>query len=113
VSKERARRRAEREAARAARIAAGERRRSRAARRRALLPGVPRLPPSRGRPEGRLRQRRRAQNGVVVVLFLLVQVVAWLLTSDWWLRLAVLVVSVLALPVLVTLVLDRRGVRGA
>lgn len=110
MSKERARRRAEREAARAARIAAAERRSSRVARRRALLPGVPgRGLFRRRRPEGRLAQRRRAQNGVVAALFLLVQVVAWLLTPDWWVRLAVLVPSVLALPVLVTLVLDRRG----
>jgi hypothetical protein len=31
-----------------------------------------------------------------------------LLSSDWWVRFGVLAVSVLALPVLVTLTLDRR-----
>jgi uncharacterized membrane protein len=63
----------------------------------------------RGRPlttrQARLRRRRRAVAAAVVA----VQVVTWLLTPDWGVRLGVLVLSVFATPVLVTLLFDRRS----
>jgi hypothetical protein len=49
------------------------------------------------------------QNAVILGLFLLSQTLAWLLTDDPWLRLTAALLAVLALPVLVTLVLDRRS----
>lgn len=112
MSKERARRRAEREqerartsAERSRRLAAAQRRRARRERLISRLPRVRR----RSRPQSALAARRRTRRAVVLVLFVAVQVLAWLLTADWWHRLAVLAVSVLALPVLVTLVYDRRS----
>lgn len=45
----------------------------------------------------------------MVVVFVVVQVLTWLLSGDWYLRLGVLLVSALAVPVLVTLILDRRS----
>ncbi|MER5422092.1 hypothetical protein [Streptosporangium roseum] len=56
-----------------------------------------------------MARRRRAQNGLVAVLFLIVQVIAWLLWSSWTARLGVLVLSVLFVPLFVTLVFDRRS----
>jgi Flp pilus assembly protein TadB len=114
VSRDRARRRAAREqqraqlvAERARRVAAEQRRR---ARRERLLGWVPK-PSRRPRPASVLASRRRTRRAVVVLAFAAVQVLTWLLTADWWHRVAVLAVSVLALPVLVTLVYDRRSAR--
>ncbi|MDP9395898.1 MAG: hypothetical protein M3Q27_17250, partial [Actinomycetota bacterium] len=59
--------------------------------------------------QGRLARRRRLQDGGVAVLFLVVQTVVWLLTDDWQLRLFAAVVGLLAVPVLVTVVFDRRS----
>ncbi|MFD0889268.1 hypothetical protein ACFQ08_32440, partial [Streptosporangium algeriense] len=72
----------------------------------ALLPGRPvRVAAQRGIKA----RRRRAQNGVVAVLFLIVQVIAWLLWSSWAARFGVFVISVLLVPLFVTLVFDRRS----
>jgi hypothetical protein len=46
---------------------------------------------------------------VILGLYLLVQLVVWLLTDDPWVRAASALLGVLALPVLVTLTLDRRS----
>ncbi|MCW2905082.1 MAG: hypothetical protein JWO67_7347 [Streptosporangiaceae bacterium] len=54
-------------------------------------------------------RRRRSQNAAVLVIFLLVQTAAWLLLPTWSGRFAVLVVSVLVVPVAVTLAFDRRS----
>jgi hypothetical protein len=54
-------------------------------------------------------RRRRTENGVLAVLWFLVQVLAWLLLDGWMARFGVFVVSLLLIPVLVTVVFDRRS----
>jgi hypothetical protein len=112
VSKERARRRAEREAvaARAAEVRAV--RLKRAAKRLGLLDRLRRLVPipvRHRRQSGVLARRRRAQNGGVFLVFLAVQCLGWLLCSTWTARLAVLGLSIFLVPVVVTLAFDRRS----
>lgn len=110
MSKERQRRRAEREAERARAAAESARRDARLARRRARITRVARLVPRRsGRPGGLLARRRREQNAIVAIVFLLVQVVAWMSLPSWTGRLAVLVLSVFLVPVFITLAFDRRS----
>ncbi|MFC4059922.1 hypothetical protein ACFOWE_16575 [Planomonospora corallina] len=117
MSRERARRRAEREAEQARQAALRAERRARSARRRErldrLTAPVAAVLPRRGvriaGQRGILARRRRAQNGVVAVLFLIVQVIAWLLVSSWAARFGVLVLSLLLVPVLVTVAFDRRS----
>ena len=108
MSKERARRRAERqrEAAvlAAARAAEAERKERRDARMRAV---TSRLPRRRSRPTGLLAERRRRQNGALLALLLAANVLVWVFSDDWALRLAALVVSVLAAPVLHTMLFRR------
>jgi hypothetical protein len=113
MSKERARRRAEREAEQArqaVRVAEREarlvRRRQRVGKVTALLPGRPVRIASQG---GIIARRRRAQNAGVVVLFLIVQTIVWLLWSSWSARFGALILSLLFVPLLVTLVFDRRS----
>lgn len=109
MSKERARRRAERQAA-ATRAQAEAARRDRArvelrrrrlARRAAVRRLVPRLP---GRGYSR---RTREQRVSMVMVIVSVGVLAWLLFDSWTLRVAVLVVTLMATPVLATAVLGR------
>jgi hypothetical protein len=110
VSKERARRRAEREAvaARAEKVRAV--RLARAAGRRRLFGRLRGLAPARQRrPGGVLARRRRAQNGGVFLVFLVVQCLAWLLCETWTARLAVFGLSIFLVPVVVTLAFDRRS----
>ncbi|MEV4297191.1 hypothetical protein [Microbispora rosea] len=127
MSKERARRRAEREAERERLAAAQAEREARAARRRetrerfvgpvagavagvvgAVLPR-PARPVRVARQRGFLARRRRTENAVVAVLWFLVQVLAWILLDSWMARLGVFLGSILLLPVLVTIVFDRRS----
>jgi Flp pilus assembly protein TadB len=114
MSKERARRRAEREreaaVLAAARAAEAERRERREARRHALTGRLPRSAARRGRPGGVLAQRRRRENGALLAALLAVNVLVWVVSGDWALRLAALVVSLLAAPVLHTM-LFRRSTR--
>src|SRR3954451_24913597 len=115
MSKERARRRAEREreaairaAARAAQQARRERRSARArVARRVTLDRMPRLAPA-GRPAGTLAHRRRVQTWVLIAVLVGMNVVVWWARPAWGSRFAALVVSILAAPVLVTLLLPRR-----
>jgi hypothetical protein len=112
VSKERARRRAEREAVAARAEKVRTVRLERAARRRALLARLRRLVPApvrHRRQGGVLARRRRAQNGGVFLVFLAVQCLAWLLCSTWTARLAVFGLSIFLVPVVVTLAFDRRS----
>ncbi|MEU9885727.1 hypothetical protein AB0M95_12075 [Sphaerisporangium sp. NPDC051017] len=117
MSKERARRRAEREAEHARQAAARAEREARLARRRArwnrLTGRVPRPIRPRlirvARQGGLIARRHRAQNAVVAVLFVLVQALAWILLDGWAARAGVLVLSLLLVPVLVTVVFDRRS----
>ena len=108
MSKERARRRAEREqevAARAAaRAAEAERRERRDARKRAITSRLPKPPK---RPTGLLAQRRRRQNGALMAGLLAVNVLVWIFFGEWDVRLAAFVVSVLAAPVVHTMLFRR------
>ncbi|MFF4614609.1 hypothetical protein [Nonomuraea jabiensis] len=108
MSKERARRRAEREAERARAIRANEERQARRARRRALLARLTPRPVRFYRQGGLIARRRRAQNIVVALGFLFVQAIVWLVWGSIPLSLAVLVFSTLLVPVVVTLAFDRR-----
>jgi hypothetical protein len=108
VSKERARRRAkrQREAAvlAAARAADAERRERRDARVRAVTARLPRPPK---RPTGLLAQRRRRQNGVLLAVLAAGNVLVWVFVGDWAVRLAAVVLSLLAAPVLHTMLFRR------
>src|SRR4051812_49001783 len=108
MSKARAQRRAEREreaaVVAAARAAEAERRGRRDARWQAL---TSRLPRRRRQPGGILAQRRRRQTGALVVVLVVLNLVVWLMSPDWGLRLGVLVVTVLCAPVLNTLLFRR------
>lgn len=114
MSKERAQRRAEREREAAIRTAAraaeAERQERRAARTRALkrhtTDRLPRLRPV-GRDTGALARRRRIQRGLLVALLLALNVLVWVVRPDWEARLAALVVSLLAFPVLQLLLVRR------
>ena len=114
MSKERAQRRAEREREAAIRTAAraaeAERQERRAARTRALkrhtTDRLPRLRPV-GRDTGALARRRRIQRGLLVALLLALNVLVWVVRPDWEARLAALVVSLLAFPVLQVLLVRR------
>ncbi len=116
MSKERARRRAEREheaalkaAARAAEQERRERRAARAdaVRRRDDRPDAAADPHRAGRP-GRWRGAGGCRRSLVLALLVALNVLVWVLRPDWAARLAALVVSVLAAPVLVTLLVPRR-----
>jgi Flp pilus assembly protein TadB len=113
VSKERARRRTEREheaaIRRAARAAQSERRERRRARRRSLhaaTVGRVRPAPS-GRPVGILERRNRQQTTGLVGLLVLLNLVVWVVRGDWPAVLGALVVSALVYPVLKLLLFDR------
>ena len=100
MSKERARRRAEREAE-AARLAeerarAEDVRRRRAARKRAVLGWVPRphLTP------GVVAARKRAEWTATVAILLALNILVWLVQPGWGARIGALVVSLLVAPVL-------------
>jgi Flp pilus assembly protein TadB len=108
VSKERARRRAAREAERQAAIRRNEERQTRAARRRALLTRLAPRPVRIARQGGLLARRRRAQNAVVGLGFVLVQAMVWLVWGSPLVSFGVVVLSLLLIPVVVTLAFDRR-----
>ena len=108
MSKERAQRRAEREreaAVRAAaQAAAAERAERRAARRRALTRW---LPARHSRQTGVLAERRRREAGATVAMILLVNLLVWIFFDDWAARAMAAVVSLLAAPVLHTMLFRR------
>ena len=107
MSKERARRRAEREREAALRAAARQRqaeRRARArARKQALTGWIPRPRPT----PGILAARRRTELLTTVVLLFLVNLLVWLVRPDWAARLGALVVSLVVFPV-IRLLVSRR-----
>jgi Flp pilus assembly protein TadB len=105
VSKERARRRAERVAVLEKTKAARARRVARRQRRRALVRS---LTPQR-RSSGRLYRRSRAQRIGIIVVPVIVAVVTWLLVPDLALRIVLTAMIVLVLPALVVVVLGRRS----
>ncbi len=105
MSKERARRREEREravaAAAAERAAEAERQARREARRSSLTRWLPRT--SSGQ-SGTLAARKRQQKGLVVAFVVAVNVLVWLGTDAWPLRALVLLLSVLVTPIVASLV---------
>jgi Flp pilus assembly protein TadB len=110
VSKERQRRRAAREAEVARAAAVRERKEAKRRRRRervaALTGWLPR-PVKWGTHQGRLADRRRRRQGLLIAAFLVLQVVVFLLSPSWYLRIGVLVLSVLVFPVVSVLVFGR------
>lgn len=108
MSKERARRREEREREAAVRTAArareAERRERRRARTRVLSAWVP---ARHSRQTGVLAERRRRQTGVTLALLVALNVLVWVFVPDLGVRAMVLVVSLLAGPVLHTLMFRR------
>ncbi|MEU4325020.1 hypothetical protein [Nonomuraea dietziae] len=108
MSKERARRRAVREAERERAARLNAERMARRSRRRALAARLTPRPVRFARQGGLLAHRQRAQNGVVALLFVIVQLLTWMLWSSWQASLAVFVLSLLFVPVIVTLAFDRR-----
>ena len=112
-----------------ARTAAEQRRAARRARVEALRSWVPRLSRahtagSNGSPHrgslraggrgrvGRVRNRRpRAERAAVFGAAAAVQVLTWLLTPSWPVRITAVVLTVLALPALTTLTFDRSNNR--
>jgi Flp pilus assembly protein TadB len=105
MSKERARRRAEREAVLAKEKAARARRVARRQSRRAL---VRKLTPRMGR-SGTLHRRSRGERIGIVVVSLALAAMIWLFVPDLALRVVLTTVIVLALPALVVVVLGRRA----
>jgi hypothetical protein len=116
VSKDRARRRAQREAVAALERARRERGRLRRARvrrvRDALLgplaPGGA-LRRRRRTPDSVLLRRKRRQDGVVLAGLAAGHVVLWLLQPSWLWRISALVLTALAWPVLTVMLFDRRS----
>lgn len=118
MSKERRRRRAERQAAEQVAQARQETRHTHTARRRAALEPVTGLlrrlteglrPRRRTRPDSLLAARRRRQNIALVSVLLALNVLLWTQVADPGLRAVAGVLSVIAWPVLVTVVFDRRS----
>ena len=109
MSKERKRRREEREqlAAQAAAVREAEARRL--ARREARVRAVTsRLPQRHSRQTGILAERRRNQLGLTFAVLAAVNVLVFAFSPDWSMRALVLVVSVLAAPVVYTMLFGRR-----
>jgi Flp pilus assembly protein TadB len=105
VSKQRARRRAERLAVLERQKAARSRKVARRAARRRL---VRRLTP-RKRGSGRLYRRTRGQRAGIVLIPLIAAVAIWVLIPDLALRLVLIAMIVLAVPALVVVILGRRS----
>lgn len=99
MSKERAQRRAEREreaaVLAAAKAAESERKERREARRRAL---TSRLPRKRRGQSGTLAERRRTQTRLLVVALIVLNVLVWLSSGDWAVRIGALALTALLGP---------------
>ncbi|MFB9239688.1 hypothetical protein ACFFWC_29855 [Plantactinospora siamensis] len=106
MSKERARRRAARQAELDRQRAVAARRAARRRRTHGVLRRLaPRLPDRR---TGRLRRLTRSQRSGITVVAMATPTLVWLLVDDLALRVVLSLVLLLALPVLVALTLDRR-----
>ena len=108
MSKERAQRRAEREreaaVVAAARAAEAERKERREARLQVI---TARLPKRRRGQSGILAQRRRRQTGATIAMLLALNILVWIVFDDWTIRLCAVIVSLLAAPVLHTMLFRR------
>ena len=113
MSKERAKRRAEREREaaikQAARIASQEHREQRAARAQRVKDAGRRVGLGRttSRPDSALARKRQRQHAIVLGLLVVLLVIGFAIRPDWASRLAFLVVAVLAYPVLRVLLFTR------
>jgi Flp pilus assembly protein TadB len=107
MSKERARRRAEREHEAALRAAARQRQAERAARGRARRRSASRWVPRPRFQPGVLAARRRTELMAAFGLLFLLNLLVWLVRPDWAARLGALVVSAVVFPV-VLLMVQRR-----
>ncbi|MCX5066351.1 hypothetical protein OOJ91_10730 [Micromonospora lupini] len=106
MSRERARRRAEREAVLARERAARQRRVARRQRRRAVVRLLtPQL--RRGR-TGRLARHTRGERAAIVLLTGAALILIWTFVDDLALRVALIVLLLLVLPAIVVIALDRR-----
>lgn len=110
MSKERARLRAIRERESAIRVAAraaeAERRERQAARRKAFGRVTAGFRPT-GRQTGILARRRRHQTSLLIAVLLTLNILVWVVRPDWAARLAALILTVLAAPVLATVLFRR------
>ncbi|MEU6075180.1 hypothetical protein [Micromonospora sp. NPDC047074] len=106
MSKERARRRAAREAEATRDRQARERRAARRARRRALVRRV--TPSLRRRRTGRLLRHSRGERAAIVMLTLAAITLIWTFVDDLALRIGLVVLLLLVLPAIVVIALDRR-----
>lgn len=107
MSKERAIRRARRESEAAATAAERARRTARENRRSQVRLRLSRLAPTLAsrRRSGLLAAKRRRTVGLLVLAFVVIQALTWVVTPDWATRLAVVVVSLFAVPVVGAFVL--------
>ena len=108
MSKERARRRVEREAARAAEQAVRLRRERRRERRIAL---VRRLTPKRRRWAWGLGRRSPGQRSLIIGVAVLSLLAIWVLVDSLTTRLGLTVLVLLLLPVFAVITFDRKGMR--
>ncbi|SCL69348.1 hypothetical protein GA0070606_5051 [Micromonospora citrea] len=106
MSKERARRRAAREAEAARERLVRQRRTARRQRRRALVRRL--TPVLRRRRAGRLPRHSRGERAAIVLLTLAAMLLIWSLVDDLALRIALVVLLLLVLPAIVVIALDRR-----
>ena len=113
MSKERARRRAEREAVahlEAARAARRARWHVLQRLRRSRPPAAP-APARPARADSALGRQRARENGVLLAALVAANAVYWLVQPSWPWRLGALVATALAWPVLVVVLFDRRSSR--
>ena len=113
MSKERARRRADREAAAAleASRAARSARWNILARLRRARPAPPAVPPRRPGTSTALGRHHARQNGVLLAALVAANAVYWLIQPSWAWRLGALAATALAWPLLVVVLFDRRASR--
>ncbi len=109
MSKDRARRRVEREQVEAAQRRNRAGKVARAGRRRAPRNPLTALTRRRRRPDSILAQRRRRQNLGLVAVLLLLHVLLWTQVPGWGLRATAAILTLLLWPVLVTVAFDRRS----
>jgi len=109
MSKERQKRRAEREAAAAVvaqqRAAKAERQARKAARREKLVGWIPR---PAARPGGVLAEKRRRQTGFTFAVLVAFNLLVFAFTEDWYITGLTLVASLLGAPI-IHMFLTRRG----
>lgn len=106
MSRERARRRAEREAELARERAVRQRRVARRERRRAVLRRL--TPQVRRSRTGRLARHTRGERAAIVLLTGAAMILIWTFVDDLALRVALIVLLLLVLPAIVVIALDRR-----